>query len=92
MVYLIHFDKPYKHALHYIGFTKLGLEKRIEKHGTSQGAKLLLVLKQNAIGFKVVRTWSEGTRTFERKLKNRKNAKKICPICSPERATQRGNT
>jgi hypothetical protein len=32
------------------------------------------------IGFQIVRTWP-GSRSFERKLKNRKNARKLCPIC-----------
>src|SRR5436190_4351950 len=36
-VYLIHFDIPYKHAKHYLGFTT-NLENRITEHffGTSQ--------------------------------------------------------
>lgn len=42
------------------------------------------VLRAAGIGFVVARTW-EGDRTFERKLKRRKDAPKLCPICREER-------
>jgi len=81
MVYLIHFDKPYKHANHYIGFTDGALEDRIAKHRNGTGAKLLKVINDAGIGWNVVRTWEDGDRTFERKLKNRKKSSDLCPIC-----------
>lgn len=83
MIYLIHFDKPLKHASHYIGFVdgKRNLNKRIERHKSGQGAKILRAANQAGINWEVVRTWKDGTRDDERKLKNRKNAKHLCPTC-----------
>lgn len=82
MVYLIHFDQPLAHALHYIGFAESSLKARIKKHRSGQGARLLAALNRAGIGWKVVRLWEEGDRTFERKLKNRKKTKDICPCCN----------
>lgn len=79
-VYLIHLSKPIAdHAQHYIGWAK-HLEARINHHRNRSGARLLQVAVDLHIDFEVVRTW-EGDRQFERKLKNRKNARQLCPIC-----------
>jgi predicted GIY-YIG superfamily endonuclease len=79
-VYLIHFKQPYKHALHYIGYAD-DLAARFAEHAKGKGSRLLEVLKMNGIDFEIVRVWKGKTRTFERQLKNRKNASKLCPIC-----------
>lgn len=81
MVYLIHFDKPYKHARHYIGYTE-DLEQRMHEHelGT-KGARLLQVVRDAGINFKVVRTWPEGDRILERHLKKMKKSSAYCPVC-----------
>jgi hypothetical protein len=80
-VYLIHFDQPFHHASHYLGFTKMGMEHRLARHGTTDGSRLLLAVKKAGIPFKVVRTWLDKTRGFERQLKNRKKASLLCPVC-----------
>jgi predicted GIY-YIG superfamily endonuclease len=46
-VYLIHFDAPYKHAKHYIGWTE-DLSSRIQSHVAGNGARLISVI--NAAG------------------------------------------
>ena len=85
MVYLIHFDKKYKHAQHYIGFTE-NLDQRLHDHEHStRGARLLQVVKDAGINFSVVRTWPDGDRTFERHLKNMKKSSCYCPVCIAER-------
>ncbi len=83
MVYLIHFDKKLAHAQHYIGFVEKpdGLESRLDYHRKGRGSKLLKAVTEKGIGFEVARTWRDETRDFERSLKNKKNAKKLCPIC-----------
>ena len=79
-VYLIHLDTPIaNHAQHYIGWAK-HLEKRIAHHRARSGARLLAVAVELHIDFEVVRTW-EGSRQLERKLKNRKKARMLCPVC-----------
>lgn len=87
-VYLIHFNKPLKHAKHYLGFTE-NLDKRITDHLCGMGARLMEVVTNTGIEWKVVRTWP-GDRKLERKLKKRKNAPKLCLICNPK-ALSRGN-
>ena len=79
-VYLIHFDRRYKHAGHYIGFTS-DLAVRLEAHGKGKGSRLMEVVVGAGIGFQVAKTWAETTRYFERKLKNRGGAARCCPLC-----------
>ena len=63
-VYLLHFERPYKHARHYLGFAE-DLERRLELHRAGRGARLVEVVVAAGIGFQLVRTW-EGDRTLER--------------------------
>ena len=67
VVYLLHFDRPYRHAGHYTGWTT-NLLGRIEAHETGHGARLLAVIRQAGIGFTLARTW-DGDRRKERRLK-----------------------
>ena len=87
MVYLIHFDRPYRHAQHYIGYTADLAQRDHDHHCTCDGARLLQVVREAGIGFRVVRTWPDGGRALERQLKNRKNAKCLCPVCRGEEST-----
>lgn len=80
-IYLIHFDTPYKHAQHYVGFAK-DIAKRLKKHQSGQGARLVQVIQLEGITWQLARIWKDGTRTEERKLKNRGSAKRYCPICN----------
>lgn len=81
MVYLIHFDKPLAHAQHYLGFVESDLQKRIERHRSGAGAKLLRAANLAGIGWNVVKVWEDGDRNFERSLKNKKKSSCLCPIC-----------
>lgn len=89
MVYLIHLDKPLAHARHYIGFTN-NLTQRMHDHelGT-RGAKFLKAVRDKGINFRVVRTWPDGDRNFERKLHNRKKSGDLCPVCRAERMARK---
>lgn len=82
-VYLLHFDSPISEhhtAQHYIGWTEGPIENRLEAHRSNGGARFTQVANERGIGYQVVRTW-KGNRKLERKLKNRKNSPKLCPIC-----------
>lgn len=83
-VYLVHFDRPISPnhtCMHYIGYAE-NVEKRVEYHRKGKSkVRLFEVAKERGIGFVVSRVWEEGDKAFERKLKNRKNHKKLCPIC-----------
>jgi hypothetical protein len=86
-VYLIHFIKPYKHARHYLGYSQ-NLDKRITDHLCGMGARLMEVITTAGIDWKLARTWP-GDRWLERRLKNRHEAPRLCPICNPATAMRR---
>jgi predicted GIY-YIG superfamily endonuclease len=82
-VYLIHFESRYKHAAHYLGFAA-DLGRRMAQHRGGNGARLMEVISAAGIDWKVVRTWA-GDRSFERRLKRRKNTpRRLCPVCRAE--------
>jgi predicted GIY-YIG superfamily endonuclease len=84
MVYLLHFTQNYYHAGHYIGYVDGGeeaLQERMKLHRAGQGANLMKVITDAGIAFELARTWPEGDRNFERRLKNYKKSRRLCPIC-----------
>ena len=87
VVYLIHFNTPYRHARHYVGFTT-NLDRRITDHLCGMGARLMEVITAAGIEWKVARTW-QGNRQLERRIKNRKHAALLCPLCSGKAALKR---
>ena len=83
-VYLLHFSEPVAHARHYIGWAEDGrLFRRLAQHEAANGQATPLVraLIQRGGSFTLARTWGDVDRFFERKLKNRRNASQLCPIC-----------
>jgi len=95
MVYLIHFDRPFSHARHYVGFVHGGrreLALRVARHAAGDGAKILRAVTAAGIGWRVVRTWgARGTRAFERGLKNAAHPERVCPCCGGRRQGRRMN-
>lgn len=79
-VYLIHFTPAYKHAHHYMGYAA-DIERRFALHQCGAGARLTQVAVAAGCRLVLARVWEDGDRTLERKLKNRKNAPALCPIC-----------
>lgn len=95
MVYLLHFARPvgdaqkaHGKAQHYIG-SAWDVQARCKDHAAGRGARLLQAVEQAEIPWQVARLW-DGGRRLERKLKARKDAPKLCPICSGEAALRRG--
>jgi predicted GIY-YIG superfamily endonuclease len=81
VVYMLHFDRPYRHAKHYVGWTD-DLLHRLDRHAHGNGARLVAVIWQAGIGFTCVRI-GEGTRHTERAIKNAGGAVRYCPACTP---------
>ena len=84
VVYLLHFERPISNGhtcQHYLGWC-LDLDARIAAHRAGRGARLTQVAIERGIDFEVVATWA-GDRTVERRLKNRKESPRLCPICFP---------
>jgi predicted GIY-YIG superfamily endonuclease len=81
-VYLLHFSKPLSHAQHYIGVTKRNeVDARILEHSNGEGAKITRAANRAGITFTLARVWPDAPFAFERQLKQRGSAKRICPIC-----------
>ena len=87
-VYLLHFDRPYRHAGHYTGWTT-DLPTRLAEHATGQGGRLLTVIRGAGIGWHLARTWP-GTRHTERALKRQGGASRRCPLCGVTPRPRRG--
>lgn len=84
VVYLLHFERPISLAhtcQHYLGWA-LDLDMRLAAHRAGRGARLTQVAVERGIAFSVVRTWP-GDRVLERRLKNRKESPRLCPLCFP---------
>jgi predicted GIY-YIG superfamily endonuclease len=82
----LHFDRPCKHARHYIGFTSSdSLEQRMERHRSGTGARLLAVAISHGISWVIARTWKfdhfVDARAKEKSLKRQGGASRTCPIC-----------
>jgi predicted GIY-YIG superfamily endonuclease len=79
VVYLLHFDRPYRHARHYLGWTS-SLPGRVTDHANGRGARLVAVITASGIGWQLARTWT-GDRNRERQLKRQGGASRRCPVC-----------
>jgi anti-sigma regulatory factor (Ser/Thr protein kinase)/predicted GIY-YIG superfamily endonuclease len=78
-IYLIHLNRPYKHAKHYLGWAA-DLDARLAQHQNGTGARLLQVARNNGISWQLARTW-QGDRHRERQLKNQGGRSRMCPVC-----------
>lgn len=83
-VYLFHFDQRYEHAGHYTGWAE-DLDHRVAEHQAGRGARLIEVITQAGIDFRLARTWPGVTRARERQLKRQGGASRYCPICQDDR-------
>lgn len=81
-LYLLHFEPPYKHAGHYLGFAD-DIERRLGEH-LSCGAKSSPLVRA-ALGagatVELARSWPGGDRTLERRLKRGGGLSRHCPTC-----------
>ena len=82
-VYEIHFDRPYKHAKHYMGMAE-DIGRRERKHRAGHGAKIMKAVVAARIGWEIVRVWACETvaeaKRLEKKIKG--HSARLCPICT----------
>ena len=95
-VYLLHLERPLRgsqnqfgrpSAGHYLGWTaSRSPRRRVGLHRRGQsGSKYMAEALREGIGFRLVRTWFDVDRNFERKLKLRKSSGRLCPVCAGQR-------
>jgi hypothetical protein len=63
------------------------LLKRLGEHAAGRGARLVEVITQAGISFRLARVWPGVTRARERQLKRQGGASRRCPICLDQHAT-----
>ena len=80
-VYLLHFDPPYLHAKHYVGWTAKDPEDRLTLHLNGAGSPLVRAVLNNGGTVSIVRLWEGFDRHFERRLKDHSSSR-WCPKCS----------
>jgi predicted GIY-YIG superfamily endonuclease len=80
-VYLLHFDRPFGHARHYMGWAS-NLDGRLRHHRRGTGANLMRHVGRAGITWRLAATWKGATRNDERRMKNHGHARR-CPICNP---------
>ncbi len=80
-VYLLHFDPPFKHARHYLGWSA-SVAERVATHRMGRGSPLVRAALAAGCNVRLVRVWGRCSRILERHLKNQKNAPRLCPCCS----------
>lgn len=90
-LYLLHFDRPYKHAKHYLGYARdvPTLHQRVDQHyeasyGDGKHHRLMQAVRRAGISFTLARVWDEGTRADEKKKKQNGHARR-CPLCKDEK-------
>ena len=83
-LYLLHFSRRLRHAGHYLGYAD-DVERRVAEHLAAGSKASPLVRAAIAAGAAVelVRTWPEGDRTLERRLKRHNHGPRLCPVCNP---------
>ena len=83
VIYLLHFQRSYHHARHYLGYTD-DLEARLASHRAGRGSPLVAAAVGDGIEFELAATWP-GDRTEERRLHRYCNSpRRLCPICRRE--------
>ena len=81
MLYLIHLEPRYKHAGHYLGYTRGHWVDRVQRHVAGHGSPLIRAALAAGCKLSVTRVWRHGTRTDERRLKNGGGLSRHCPVC-----------
>lgn len=84
MGYLLHFQRFYHHARHYLVYSD-DLDARVAAHRAGRGSPLVAAAVRDGIDFELAATWP-GDRHEERGLHRYRNSpRRLCPICLDER-------
>lgn len=84
-VYVLHFEPPYLHARHYVGFTPdANADRRVGEHlaAGSKGSPLVAAAVRAGCEVKLAHAFPGAGRDFEANLKARRDVRKWCPCCA----------
>lgn len=90
-LYVLHFNRPYwMNCRHYVGYTSLPLERRLEAHRSGRGSLLVRYALKQGCDFEVayqldVPTAAEARR-IELRIKKLKRMPQTCPLCQARRS------
>ncbi len=93
MIYLLHFERPYHHARHYLGCTG-DLVRRLREHLGGKGmggSPLVEAVRAAGIGVTLVRLWPDSF-DQERRLKRWHGGSQFCPLCNKRAMRHAPNT
>lgn len=85
MIYVLHFERAFHHARHYVGFAEEDVERRVREQLDGTGRRpspLVRAVRAAGIGV-VVATVLEGSRDDERRIKRGAKTSSVCPLCRP---------
>jgi predicted GIY-YIG superfamily endonuclease len=85
-VYVLHFDPPYKHAKHYIGYAE-NVKERFECHLKGNGNPLVRAAVEAGCKISLAHVFEGADRTFERRIKSRRDVCKWCKLCGRKERT-----
>lgn len=81
MLYLLHFDPPYRHAGHYLGYSE-NIPKRFGLHLKGRGSPLVKAAVSHGSKIVLVRIWAADGNA-EQEIKRAGSRARLCPICNP---------
>jgi hypothetical protein len=85
-VYLLHVEHVLpvtgnRVARQYLGWVAGDVDERLAQHRTGRGSPLVAAVVAAGGTVTLARTWAGVDRYFERRLKNRHEAPRLCPQC-----------
>lgn len=95
-VYLLHLEPGLpitgaRVARHYLGWTEGDIDDRLAQHHAGRGSPLVRAALAAGCCVTLERAWAHVDRHFERRLKRRHEAPRLCPRCvSAGRTAGRG--
>lgn len=81
-LYLLHFEPPYRHAGHYLGWS-ISIERRVGEH-LDRGARsspLVRAALDAGSSVTLARVWISRGRLEERRMKAQGGLSRHCPLC-----------
>ena len=88
-VYVIHLEEPLESCQHYVGMTRRHPKERMRDHEGEKGSRFMREVERRGIRWILAKWWRrpsvQDAELAELRIKQSRNLRRFCPICSPER-------